>query len=165
MDQLPSPCCHSMLPTITEDPAPASHSGFSRGLLQILTDPSKTIGVQLMANLPGSALILSIVLSCNLSWLLPVSPKRSFRHPFLPPHSPYHPWSVPLASLTWPSSDVMVWSTLLMLRSPYSPIVPRLLISLGLLLGITFYFPSPYSCLIHSLLHAWWRVDMWTRLN
>uniref|UniRef100_A0A8C6DKJ3 Uncharacterized protein n=1 Tax=Moschus moschiferus TaxID=68415 RepID=A0A8C6DKJ3_MOSMO len=61
----PPPCCHSMLPTITEDPAPASHSGFSRGLLQILIDPSKTIGAQLMASLPGSALILSIVLSCK----------------------------------------------------------------------------------------------------
>ena len=73
IDQFPPPCCHSALPTITEDPAPASHSGFSRGLLQTLIDPSKTIGVQLMANLPGSALILSIVLSCNFSWLLPVS--------------------------------------------------------------------------------------------
>lgn len=46
----PSPQA-TVLPTITEDPAPASHSGFSRGLLQILIDPSKTIGAQLMANL------------------------------------------------------------------------------------------------------------------
>ena len=97
MDQFPLPCCHSMLPTIAKDPAPASHSGFSRGLLQILIDPSKTIGAQLMANLPGSALILSIVLSYNFSSLLPVSLQND------PPDTPssHHTALIILGQFPW----------------------------------------------------------------
>lgn len=162
MNQFSLPCFRSSLPTVTEDPAAASRSGFPRNSCRFSCAHSwPTQDHRCPAHGPphlqcpdlvhGPVPWLFITVTCE-------SPEHPFRHPFLAPHSPYHPWSISLASLTWPFPNVMVSSTFLMLRSPYSPTVPRLLVSVGLPLGITFSSPYNYTCLVTRELN-------WTKLS